>query len=118
MRAVTCREDQARASARNSPQALAAFRDTVLRRVGFKPVEGFEHFVVHLQQAIKRPSKTWGVEARPGGAEDTGIQGAMAYPLCSPPGFGRSHATKKYRSLGPTGALHSPAGPGPEYSKD
>jgi hypothetical protein len=25
-----------------------------------------------------------GVEARPGGAEDTRIQGAMAYPLCSP----------------------------------
>jgi predicted transposase YbfD/YdcC len=55
VRDVTCREDQARANARNAPQALAALRNTVLtvlRRLGFKPVEGFEHFAEHRQQAI------------------------------------------------------------------
>ena len=55
VRDVTCREDQARANARNAPQALAALRNTVLtvlRRLGFKPVEGFEHFAEHRQQAV------------------------------------------------------------------
>jgi hypothetical protein len=43
VRDVTCREDQARANARNAPQALAALRNTtltLLRRLGFKPVRG------------------------------------------------------------------------------
>ncbi|HLB98899.1 MAG TPA: hypothetical protein VJK90_14605 [Acetobacteraceae bacterium] len=55
MRDVTCREDQARANACNAPQALAALRNTaltVLRQLGFKPVEGFEHFAEHRQQAV------------------------------------------------------------------
>ena len=37
------------------PQALAALRSTaltVLRRLGFKPVERIEHFAEHRQQAI------------------------------------------------------------------
>lgn len=55
VRDVTCREDQARANAGNAPQALAALRNTVLtvlRRLGFKPVEGFEHFAEYRQAAI------------------------------------------------------------------
>jgi predicted transposase YbfD/YdcC len=55
VRDVTCREDQARANAGHAPQALAALRNTVLtivRRLGFKPVEGFEYFAEHRQAAI------------------------------------------------------------------
>ncbi|MGC1459169.1 MAG: ISAs1 family transposase [Steroidobacteraceae bacterium] len=55
VRDVTCREDQARTNAGHAPQALAALRNTaltVLRRLGFKPVEGFEHFAEHRNAAI------------------------------------------------------------------
>ncbi len=47
VRDVTCREDQARANARNAQQVLAALRNTVLtivRRLGFKPVGGLRTF--------------------------------------------------------------------------
>ena len=47
VRDVTCREDGARTRSQNAPQTLAALRNTaltVIRRLGFKPVEGFEHF--------------------------------------------------------------------------
>lgn len=55
VRDVTCREDQARTNAGHAPQVLAALRNatlTLLRRLGFKPVEGFEHFAEHRQAAI------------------------------------------------------------------
>jgi len=55
VRDVSYREDQARTNAGNAPQALAAMRNTaltMLRRLGFKPVEGFEHFAEHRQHAI------------------------------------------------------------------
>lgn len=55
VRDVTCREDQARTSAGHGPQVLAALRNTaltLLRRLGFKPAEGFEHFAEHRQAAI------------------------------------------------------------------
>ena len=55
VRDVTCREDQARTNAGHAPQVLAALRNTaltVIRRLGFKPVEGFEHFAEHRQEAI------------------------------------------------------------------
>lgn len=55
VRDVTWREDQARSNAGHAPQALAALRNTaltILRRLGFKPVEGIEHFAEHRQQAI------------------------------------------------------------------
>jgi predicted transposase YbfD/YdcC len=42
VRDVTCREDQARTNAGHAPQVLAALRNTaltVIRRLGFKPVE-------------------------------------------------------------------------------
>lgn len=55
VRDVTCREDQARTNAGSAPQVLAALRNTaltVVRRLGFKPVEGFEHFAEHRQGAI------------------------------------------------------------------
>jgi predicted transposase YbfD/YdcC len=55
VRDVTCREDQARTNAGHAPQVLAALRNatlTLLRRLGFKPVEGFEHFAEHRQDAI------------------------------------------------------------------
>lgn len=55
VRDVTCREDQARTNAGSAPQVLAALRNTaltVVRRLGFKPVEGFEHFAEHRQAAI------------------------------------------------------------------
>jgi predicted transposase YbfD/YdcC len=55
VRDVTCREDQARTNAGHAPQVLAALRNTALtliRRLGFKPVEGFEHFAEHRQGAI------------------------------------------------------------------
>jgi len=55
VRDVTCREDQSRTNAGHAPQVLAALRNTaltVIRRLGFKPVEGFEHFAEHRQGAI------------------------------------------------------------------
>ena len=55
VRDVTCREDQARTNAGHAPQVLAALRNTaltVIRRLGFKPVEGFEYFAEHRQEAI------------------------------------------------------------------
>ena len=55
VRDVTCREDQARTNAGHAPQVLAALRNatlTLLRRLGFKLVEGFEHFAEHRQAAI------------------------------------------------------------------
>jgi hypothetical protein len=55
VRDVTYREDQARSNAGNAPEALAALCNTaltILRRLGFKPVEGLEHFAEHRQQAI------------------------------------------------------------------
>ena len=55
VRDVTCREDQARTHAGHAPQVLAALRNTaltVVRRLGFKPVKGFEHFAEHRQGAI------------------------------------------------------------------
>lgn len=55
VRDVTCREDQARTHAGHAPQVLAALRNTaltIIRRLGFKPVEGFEHFAEHRQDAI------------------------------------------------------------------
>jgi hypothetical protein len=56
VRDVTCREDQARAHAGNAPHALTAFRNTTLtliRRLGLKFVEGFEHFAEHRVQALE-----------------------------------------------------------------
>jgi predicted transposase YbfD/YdcC len=55
VRDVTWREDQARTNAGSAPEALAALRNTamtVIRRLGFKPVEGIEHFAEHRQYAI------------------------------------------------------------------
>ena len=55
VRDVTCREDQARTNAGHAPQVLTALRNaklTLLRRLGFKPVEGIEHFAEHRQAAI------------------------------------------------------------------
>jgi predicted transposase YbfD/YdcC len=55
VRDVTCREDQARTNAGHAPQVLAALRNTaltILRRLGFRPVEGFEHFAEHRSEAI------------------------------------------------------------------
>ncbi len=55
VRDVSCREDQCRTRSRAAPQALAAIRNTaltIIRRSGRKPVEGFEHFAEHRQQAL------------------------------------------------------------------
>jgi predicted transposase YbfD/YdcC len=55
VRDVTCREDQARAHAGHAPQVLAAFRNTaltIIRRLGYKAVEGFEHFAEHRLAAV------------------------------------------------------------------
>ena len=55
VRDVSCREDQARTNVGNAPQALAACRNTaltLLRRMGLKIVEGFEHFAEHRSEAI------------------------------------------------------------------
>lgn len=55
VRDVTCREDQCRTRSRAAPQALAAMRNTaltIIRRSGRRPVEGFEHFAEHRQQAL------------------------------------------------------------------
>jgi hypothetical protein len=56
VRDVSCREDQARTHAGHAPQVLAAFRNTtltIIRRLGFKVVEGFEHFAEHRLDAIE-----------------------------------------------------------------
>jgi hypothetical protein len=56
VRDVTRREDQARANAGHAFQVMAALRNTALtlvRRLGFKPVEGFEHFAENRQEAIE-----------------------------------------------------------------
>ncbi len=55
VRDVTCREDQARTHVGHAPQVLAAMRNTtltILRRLGFRPAEGFEHFAEHRQAAL------------------------------------------------------------------
>jgi predicted transposase YbfD/YdcC len=55
VRDVSCREDQSRTNTGHAPQVLAAVRNTaltLLRRLGFKPVEGFEHFAEYRQAAI------------------------------------------------------------------
>lgn len=55
VRDVTCREDQCRTRTRAAPQVLAAIRNTaltIIRRSGQKPVEAFEHFAEHRQQAL------------------------------------------------------------------
>lgn len=56
VRDVSCREDQARAHAGHAPEVLAAFRNTALtliRRLGYKVVEGFEHFAEHRLAAVE-----------------------------------------------------------------
>ena len=55
VRDVSCREDQARTRVGNAPQVLAACRNTaltLLRRMGLKIVEGFEHFAEYRAEAI------------------------------------------------------------------
>jgi len=55
VRDVTYREDDARTRSDNAPQTLAALRNTaltVIRRLGFKPVEGFEHFAENRHAAL------------------------------------------------------------------
>lgn len=55
VRDVACREDQCRTRTRAAPQVLAAIRNTaltIIRRSGRKPMEGFEHFAEHRQQAL------------------------------------------------------------------
>jgi predicted transposase YbfD/YdcC len=56
VRDVSCREDQARAHAGHAPEVLAAFRNTALtliRRLGYKVVEGLEHFAEHRLAAVE-----------------------------------------------------------------
>jgi predicted transposase YbfD/YdcC len=56
VRDVTCREDQARTHAGHAPEVLAACRNTaltVIRRLGYKVVEGFEHFAEDRLAAIE-----------------------------------------------------------------
>jgi len=56
VRDVTCREDQSRTRVGHGPQVLAALRNatlTLMRRIGYRPVEGFEHFAEHRQAAIE-----------------------------------------------------------------
>ena len=55
VRDATCREDACRTRNGAAPQVLAAIRNTVLtclRRLGFKPVDGFEHFAEHRYDAF------------------------------------------------------------------
>lgn len=55
VRDVTCGEDHCRTRSQNAPQVLAALRNTALtmiRRLGFRPVEGFEHVAEHRAEAI------------------------------------------------------------------
>lgn len=52
---VTCQEDQARAHAGHAPHVLAAFRNTaltIIRRLGYKVVEGFEYFAEYRLDAV------------------------------------------------------------------
>ena len=54
VRDVSCREDQARTHVGNAPQVLAACRNTaltLLRRMGLKIVERFEHSAEHRSEA-------------------------------------------------------------------
>ena len=56
VRDVSCREDQARSHTGHAPEVLAACRNTALtliRRLGYKVVEGFEHFAEHRLDAIE-----------------------------------------------------------------
>lgn len=56
VRDVSCREDQARTHAGHAPEVLAACRNTaltILRRLGYKIVEGFEHFAEHRLAAVE-----------------------------------------------------------------
>jgi predicted transposase YbfD/YdcC len=56
VRDVSCREDQARTRAGHAPEVLAACRNTaltVIRRLGYKVVEGFEHFAEHRLAAVE-----------------------------------------------------------------
>ena len=56
VRDVTYREDQTRSHAGNAPHTLAACRNTALtliRRLGYKVVEGIEHFAEHRLAAIE-----------------------------------------------------------------
>ena len=55
VRDVSCRKDQARTRAGHAPEVLAVCRNTALiliRRLGYKVVEGFEHFAEHRLAAI------------------------------------------------------------------
>jgi hypothetical protein len=55
VRDVSCREDQARTRVGHAPQVLAACRNTaltLLRRMGLKIVEGFEHFAEYRGEAV------------------------------------------------------------------
>ena len=56
VRDVICRADQARAHAGHAPEVLAACRNaalTLIRRLGYKVVEGFENFAEHRLAAIE-----------------------------------------------------------------
>jgi hypothetical protein len=56
VRDATCGEDAGRTAAPKAPQVLSGFRSTVLaliRRLGFRPAEGFEHFAEHRNQAFR-----------------------------------------------------------------
>ena len=56
VRDVSCHEDHGRAHAGHAPQVLAACRNTALtliRRLGYKLAEGFEHFAEHRLAAIE-----------------------------------------------------------------
>jgi len=55
VRDVTLREDECRVRSRDAPQGLAALRNTcltILRRLGFRPVEGLEHFGRNPERAL------------------------------------------------------------------
>jgi predicted transposase YbfD/YdcC len=55
VRDVSYGEDRSRAHVGNTPQAMAACRNTamtLLRRMGMKIVEGIEHFAEHRMDAI------------------------------------------------------------------
>ena len=56
VRDVSCREDQARTHAGHAPEVLAACRNTaltIIRRLGYKVVEGFEHFAEDRLAAVE-----------------------------------------------------------------
>ena len=55
VRDVTCREDQAHTHAGHASQVLAACSNTaptIIRRLGYKVVEGFEYFAEHRLAAV------------------------------------------------------------------